>query len=183
MGARNSNAAGGQFASASRTGVADARDFIWAQKARGAPVSAVARMLGRNAADVAVIYHAPPLAALVREPAPASPPPPPPPPPPRRCAKSACVRPIPQQALQLLQPMLEAHEVTWAELAGASQARALTVVRQAAYAALAQAGFSQSQIGSYFGGRDHSSVHHGIKMHRLRTAAVSPARAGVAEAA
>lgn len=170
MSRRLSNAKGGHLANAPKAGVAESWAFIWAQKARGVPVSAVARMMGRNVADVAVVYDAPPLVAVERaqpsDLAAQTPPPVDPAAPDRR--------PVPRRALDLVQPILDARGVSWAEVARPSKARRLTEARQAACATLREAGFSLTSIGAYLG-TDHASVHHGIRAHRARLTASASA--------
>ena len=61
--------------------------------------------------------------------------------------------------------------VSPAEIRGRGRTRRLVVARQAFMAeAYAQGRWSQPTIGRWLGGRDHSTIHHGIAAHRERAA-------------
>jgi len=58
--------------------------------------------------------------------------------------------------------------VSVAAVMGPRRNGALVRVRQAVMAAALERGFSMSEIGRALGGRDHSTVAHGVKVHRSR---------------
>ncbi len=62
----------------------------------------------------------------------------------------------------------EAHGLTLEHLRGASRHHHIAQARQEAFARCLEAGRSSTQIGRYFGGRDHSTVLHGARAHRAR---------------
>lgn len=62
----------------------------------------------------------------------------------------------------VIEPVLRAHEVTWAEIVSPSRQRHLIAPRLAVYAALHDAGYSLNQIGK-FCRRDHTTVMHYLK--------------------
>ena len=55
-----------------------------------------------------------------------------------------------------------------ADMIGPGRVRVLAWPRQDAMAAMAAAGYSLTQIGNYFGGRDHTTVIHGIRRSMAR---------------
>jgi hypothetical protein len=74
------------------------------------------------------------------------------------------------------------HEVTVAQLKGDDRRREYAWARQEAMAAMHAAGFSDTQIGRYLGGRDRSTVSHGRSAHYARDGAPPPKRPQVAAA-
>lgn len=60
--------------------------------------------------------------------------------------------------------------VTVDDLRGPSTQRYIAWPRQHAYARCRAAGKTLNQIGRYFGGRDHKTIHTGIRRHMERTA-------------
>ena len=72
----------------------------------------------------------------------------------------------------------EAHQIPLRQLVGQDRRRAVSDVRQAAMWEASRAGYSVSEIGRALGGRDHSTIAHGITAHGLRMAAQA---AGVAQ--
>jgi hypothetical protein len=171
---------GGEYATARRSRVQEDALFILARHAQGVPMGAIARMVGRSTTDVARIVTGEGLIALERPEEPV------PPPVPRHIrrrnsvqtsrSKSNVARVMPARARDLVEPIARYYGVTLGELVGGRRNRALATIRQEAYAALYATGrFSFPLIGSYFGGRDHSSIRHGVLAHMDR--------ASVAEAA
>lgn len=60
----------------------------------------------------------------------------------------------------------EKHRITMEELKGPGRARRLSVPRQEAMHEMhAQERWSLSQIGQFLGGRDHTTVLHGVRKH------------------
>ncbi len=55
-----------------------------------------------------------------------------------------------------------------ADMIGPGRTRCLAWPRQDAMAAMAAAGYSLNQIGGFFGGRDHTTVIHGIRRAHAR---------------
>lgn len=63
----------------------------------------------------------------------------------------------------------EQYGVTVEDLKGQSRHAYVTTPRLAAYAAAIETGrYSLAQIGRFFGGRDHSTIHKGAKRHLAR---------------
>ncbi|RAK51607.1 helix-turn-helix domain-containing protein [Phenylobacterium soli] len=61
------------------------------------------------------------------------------------------------------------------ELRGQDRHKRIAHARQRAYALIYGTGhFSTSQIGAFFGGRDHTTVLHGIRAHKARMAKGQP---------
>ena len=72
----------------------------------------------------------------------------------------------------IAEPIAKAYGLSLKDLKGSSRVRLVTHARQAAYAALMETGnYSSTQVGWYFGDRDHSTVLHGVKRHHERVAA------------
>lgn len=63
-----------------------------------------------------------------------------------------------------------AYGIDVADLRGRDRRRALAILRQDAMAAMKRAGFSTTQIGRYFDGRDHTTVLHAVRMAEKRLA-------------
>ena len=57
------------------------------------------------------------------------------------------------------------------ELIAPGRRQHVSVPRQAFMAAAIGAGFSYPQVGRFLGGRDHSTIIHGVEAHRRRYAA------------
>lgn len=67
------------------------------------------------------------------------------------------------------QAVADKHGVTLDALKGPCRARCIAWPRQEAYWKIYSTGFfSMPQIGQFFGDRDHSTVHHGIRAHAKR---------------
>lgn len=92
------------------------------------------------------------------------------------------IPPIPPPTMrEIATDVAQRHGVTLAELRGPCRAYRIAHPRQEAFALIKAAGRQSSpQIGRYFGGRDHSTVLHGIKMHKKRSAALIRMRSGAA---
>lgn len=60
------------------------------------------------------------------------------------------------------------HRISFTKLTGRSRCSDLAHPRQEAMFRMRQVGFTQSQIGRFFG-RDHSTVRHGVRAHAART--------------
>lgn len=58
--------------------------------------------------------------------------------------------------------------ISLAEIRGPSRVRAVAWPRQDAMRAMIDAGYSTTQIGRFFGGRDHTTVMHGARASRAR---------------
>lgn len=163
---------GGEFATAPRAGISEDLGFIQAQRAKGVPISAIARMIGRNDADVAAI------AAMIQAPAARKPyrPPSPKQARPRRTPRRPSRRVLPKgfsvKAFEVVSKVAAFYGVTVDEMIGPSRKKAIAEIRQEAYHALYETGrYSLPTIGGYFGGRDHTTIMHGIRSHKARLAA------------
>lgn len=169
---------GAIHATARRGSIAEDFDFIRAKAAKGVPVSAIARMLGRAVSDVQIVAFSPNVAASERAPEP-------PPPSPhtlrmrewRKKVRSANYRPnrergLPKKAAAILNVIARYHGVTVEEIVGRGKRRALAHIRQETYAALHCAGYNLVQVGGFIGGRDHGTVHSGIARHKARLVAL-----------
>lgn len=77
----------------------------------------------------------------------------------------------------------ERHGVSVDELRGPQLRRQVTRARQEAMALIYATGrFSNSQIGRFMGGRDHTTVLHGRRSHAARVPASAPGAPVAAEA-
>lgn len=66
------------------------------------------------------------------------------------------------------------YEISHAEIIGPRRHRYIVLARQAAYyRCLMETGASLSAIGKFFGGRDHTTIAHGIKQHEKRMAVMN----------
>lgn len=77
-----------------------------------------------------------------------------------------------RELLHQLAAFAAAHDLTLNDLLGFDRARHVTPVRQAAYA-LTKAQrplYSLPEIGRVFGGRDHTTIIHGLRRHAARLA-------------
>lgn len=70
--------------------------------------------------------------------------------------------------LQIASLVAVQHGITLDDLRGGERSRRFSHPRQQAMAAMAEAGFSSTRIGRFLGSRDHTTVLHGIAMHRER---------------
>ena len=57
--------------------------------------------------------------------------------------------------------------VNWREITGSSRRRSVVEARHAAMLALREMGLNLQDIGAFIGGRDHTTVIHGIKQARI----------------
>lgn len=177
------NSRSGDFATSPRSKVADHYDFIRAKAAAGVPVSAIARMIGCNIQDVSSVAGLPVLDAKAKvKPVPVvqalkairiradrehKP---------RmeqwREVRAARARTMPPRALAIVEDIAHRHGVRMVDLLGPRTLKGLSRVRDEVYHALYATGFySMPQIGCFIGGRDHSSVLHGIRNHGERSQA------------
>jgi hypothetical protein len=162
----------GRFASR-RGSVAQDAEFILRKRMAGVPVSAIARMVGRSEPDVA---------AICRDLAPAEPGKPeavviphciPAPRKPVKPAKRrACARgrhlSMPPLARMYAEEMCALRGVEVAALLGEGRAKGIGQLRQELYWRLSKAGYNNCEIGNFVGGRDPSTVRHGIILHQGR---------------
>lgn len=182
MSANTSNARGGEFATSRRGGV-DGYEmaFIQQRAIAGVPDSAIAKMLGRpvdeitecrEASEIAkgirATYSAPRLRALKPHPKPIV----------RSSAPKA--RPMPERARNIVHEVCDIYGLTFEEMLSDSHARRITHPRQQAFWRLNTVGFSLKDIGRFFGGRDHTTVRHGVIAHAKRLA-TEPQHIGEAE--
>lgn len=159
----------GDFATARRGSVAADAEFIRTKHRQGVPVSAIARMVGRNVSDVAGMCEPPPV-ALER---PAEPPPAPP----KRPSgerKGAVARPymrhrsMPDLARLYAEETCDLRDVPLEAVIGDSCVAKIAHVRQEIYWRLSKAGYNNCEIGQFIGARDPSTVRSGIKAHVRR---------------
>lgn len=169
MSERTSNARGGEFATSRRPRAADHADFILTKRASGVPVSAIARMIGCNETEVALIANlsAKPADRIMEiadleSPKPARP----------RASRTTprFVKDPKQTAIATWAlPYIEKH----ASRAGVSVAaflskvyvKKLSAARNGCYADLYATGrCSLPQIGGWFA-RDHTTILSGIAKH------------------
>jgi len=71
----------------------------------------------------------------------------------------------PRQSAIIMQDVAERHGLTVDDIKSPSRVHRIVVARQETYYLLREAGYSYPQIGRFCGGRDHSSVVHGVGMH------------------
>lgn len=178
---------GGDFASARRGGLSPLElEFINEKRGLGVSDFTIANMIGRPAATVQSI----PRACLAVEP----PPPPrktyviPLPVPPRKPTVSApkirkkgryVARAMPARVKEIVQEVADKHGFTVEDLTGDSRKRKVAHARQEAWARIyefkrpcGRNSYSMPLIGSWFGGRDHTTVLYGINAHNGRVAEV-----------
>lgn len=162
----------GDFATSRRGSAQEDIEFIAARAARDVPLSAIAKMVGRSVASVKAAHEA--YLAARRTPQKDGPPAPPPIEPPRR-AKNVRPRPMPERVAEIAARRAAAHGCTLADLMGSRGSDAAQLARQAAYHAVrslvredGRPRFSYALIGAFFGGRDHTTVLHGVKVHQAR---------------
>lgn len=76
------------------------------------------------------------------------------------------------QTREIIREVAERHGLTFRCLEGKRTSHAFAVVRQAAYAEVRarRPHLSLQAIGRAFGGRDHTTVMHGIRAHEARMA-------------
>jgi chromosomal replication initiation ATPase DnaA len=71
--------------------------------------------------------------------------------------------------VRTVQRVADRHGVTVADLRGRAKGKAIWAARNEAFAALRdRLPVTQAQIGRFFDGRDHSTIHDGIAQHRAR---------------
>lgn len=63
----------------------------------------------------------------------------------------------------LVLPVLEKHNVTWAQVLSSTRVQNVVDCRHEIMATLREDGLSYPQIGKALGGRDHSTVMHGVR--------------------
>lgn len=168
---------GGEFATSRRGGVAEDFDFIIAKAQAGFPVSAIARMVARPVSEVGQLVAGASVVAAAPRPRPQ--PVEAPAPEPRQWrvwredARVKGPRPLPPFARQLVASVAAKHDLSVEDLVGLSRKKPISRARQEAFYILHTAGrgYSKPQIASWFSGRDHSTVFHGIAAHAERLAA------------
>ena len=74
----------------------------------------------------------------------------------------------PRQSTLILQGVAERHGVTVDDLKSSNRKTNFVIARQEAYYLLKQAGYSTVQCGRFLGGRDHTTIMHGILQHEKR---------------
>lgn len=167
-----SAARGGEFATSRRGGIAEDYDFIMRKALAGVPASAIARMVARSVDEVRQVIA---LNAQAIEPrASAFVPParkkPAKPLPWRQWKPRSRVsnkRPLPPFARSIVEQVAARYEYTLEDVIGRRKFGNLPDVRNEAYHALYKAGrgYSYPLIASWFDGRDHSTVHSGVRKH------------------
>ena len=74
-----------------------------------------------------------------------------------------------QKRDRVLRDICERHDVSLSSLAGKQRHKHIIPARhEACYRLKADAGLSYTRIGAILGGRDHSTVMHGARMHAVR---------------
>lgn len=86
-------------------------------------------------------------------------------------ATAAPPAPRRQKIAEIVQETAYLHGFMPADLVGQCRKADVCRARQAAMSAAHDAGYSLKQIGNALGGRDHTTILHGIKAHRTRVAA------------
>ena len=165
----------GNFATSRKGGVAADTDFILAQRSKGVPASAVARMIGRAETDVRLIYgmdctaqDAPeaPTPALVWRQSKARAPsgkcgvrrP--------RSVASPLTRTMADWAKVIALEVAGKHGLTFDCLTANDDKRVFIVARREAWHAIYATGrCSLPMLGAWFGGRDHTTIRSGIRKH------------------
>jgi chromosomal replication initiation ATPase DnaA len=71
----------------------------------------------------------------------------------------------PRQSTLILQDVADRHGVTVDDIKSPLRIKRVVIARQEAYYLLREAGYSFPQVGRFCGGRDHSTVVHGVGMH------------------
>jgi chromosomal replication initiator protein len=145
----------GAFATARRFDAERARELL----ENGAPVQRVARMAGGSVADVQRLRQTVP--SPVSEYLPV------------RCVLSLwrglIAVPLRTSWKVVAQEVAGRHGVSLEELIGPSRLRVIAHARQEAFFVLYESGRATTpQIGRWFGGRDHTTVIHGIRAHKRR---------------
>ena len=74
----------------------------------------------------------------------------------------------PRQSTLIMQDIADRHGLTVDDIKSHTRVRRMVLARQEAYCLLREAGYSYLQVGRFCGGRDHSSVMHGIAAHKMR---------------
>jgi chromosomal replication initiator protein len=70
---------------------------------------------------------------------------------------------------EMAMEVAEKHGVTLEDLQGPSRTQKLATARQEAMARIYATGrYSTTQVGRFFGGRDHTTVMHGCRAHARR---------------
>lgn len=145
----------GSFATARRGFDMSDVEFILQKRREGIPDGALARMMGRSQSDVQTVAK-------------------------------AVAPPVPARERPYFSPGMEAiarrvslrHGLKMADLMGQSRKHAIAHVRQEAMSECREAGnWSYPQIGAFFGGRDHTTIIHGVRQHAKRLEAAEQARA------
>lgn len=81
------------------------------------------------------------------------------------------VPPRPGTMREIAALIAKKYELSLDELKGPTRERRVSWPRQEAFALIyAQGSLSLPQIGQFFGGRDHTTVLHGIRRHKARVA-------------
>lgn len=169
----------GNFATSRKGGVAADTDFILAQRSKGVPASAVARMIGRNLADVRLIYDA---GCLAREAEvqvfptrnwrPCKPSRAKPGARPKRSDATPLTREMAAWAKPIAQEVAAKHGLSLECLCANDDSRSFIAARREAWHAIYSTGrCSLPQVGAWFGGRNHATIHKGIRKHEETLAA------------
>lgn len=161
---------------ARRASIAEDAPFIIAQAAKGVPVGAIARMIGRNPADVGLIVNAPPLLAVERHSK--TPKPPrttyakPKPKIRHRKVRRQGPRALTPAARTAIEAVANYYGVTLEEVIGKRGGRAIQPIRREAYHAVyslrrpdGSRRYTSTCVGLFFGGRDHSTILSGVAAH------------------
>lgn len=164
----------GQFATARRGMESIDFGFVMSRLQRGDPMASVARMAGVSQADVQRLVDTlsprkpaePVLATVLTLPGTQTP--------------KAWRQSLPRAARLAIEAVAEAHGMTYGDLTLPRQFRgtkAACAARHEAYHAVydirrpdGSRKFSLPQVGAWFGGRDHTTIHHGVQRHEERLA-------------
>ena len=168
----------GDFTTSRRSTAQEDILFILEKARRGVPWPAIAQMVGRPVEDVKAAFRIHSLARMPRRDRPAK----------ARAAeepkprsKNVRPRPMPKRVVEIAARVAADHGCTLAELAGTRGSDSAQAARQAAYFEVrglvkenGKPRFSYALIGAFFGGRDHTTVLHGVKAHLARIAIQAP---------
>jgi hypothetical protein len=154
----------GDFASSRRPRVAEHATFVWAKDAAGVPISAIAHMIGCNVADVrAFLRPGDGAPAVVRMEVASTPAPKRSKPAKTRRGSWLEVRSLPEAARPTVEVFARMAQVDVDTFLGKAYPRHLVEKRAECWAVLHETGrWSLPQIGSWFGGRDHTTIMSAI---------------------
>lgn len=149
---------GGEFATATRCSASDHIAFIYEKALAGVPITAIAQMLRVSAGEVrALAPPVPPRISYGDAPVDYTPP------------------AIPRRVQRIIDDVAGAYGLTAVDLTGDRKVRHFIAPRHEAFWRVRnETGFSFPQIGKFFGGRDHTSIMHGVRKHEALLRAEAP---------